>query len=147
MGCEAPARSSSGVRDHRVERLHEDVDGVERSTAEDARMEILLAGANTDMEVDEPPRPDVEGRHARRWHAAVEDQAGIGAALVGRQKIDDRLPARLLLAVGDDPHVDRQRALGRERCRGLEQQVEVALVVAAAPSVDPAVAYLGLERR
>ncbi len=47
------------------ERLHERVHRVQRGAAEDARVEVAVAGAHLDVEVDEPARPDVEGRDVR----------------------------------------------------------------------------------
>ena len=97
------------------------------------------------MEVDEPARAEVEGGHVLPRHAAVEDEAGVGAALVGLEEVDDRVAARLLLAVEGDPDVDRQRALARQELRRLEEEVGVALVVDRAARVEVAVADLGLE--
>ena len=64
------------------------------------------------------PRVAIESAgRSRALHAAVEDHAGVGAALVLLEELDDRLAADLLLAVGDDADVDRQRAVGGEQAR------------------------------
>ena len=70
-----------------------------------------------DVEVDETARAEVERGHVLSRHAAVEDDAGVRTALVGLEEVDDRMAARLLLAVEGDAHVDRQRALARRAAR------------------------------
>ena len=85
-------------------------------------MEVALARAHADVEVDEPPHGQVERRRVRPRHAAVEDEAGVGAALVGGEKVDDRVAADLLLAVEGDPDVDREGALLGEQARGLQER-------------------------
>ena len=111
-----------------LERLHQRVDGVQRGAAEDARVQIALAGAEAHVEVDQArASPRSNAGTSSRGHAAVEDDAGVGAALVGGEEIDDRVPADLLLAVAADADVDRQRALRGEQAGRLEQQVELPL--------------------
>ena len=73
-------------------------------------------------------------------------EAGVGAALVGGQEVDDGMAADLLLAVEGHPDVDRQGALLGEQPRGLQEEVRVPLVVDGAASVEPAVPELRLER-
>ena len=141
-----PARSSSGVGDDRPESLHEPVGRVQRGAAEHARVQVALSRAEAQVVVDEPADAEVEGGHVLLGHAAVEDDAGIRAALVRREKVDDRVAARLLLAVEGDAHVHRQRAFGGQQRRRLEQEVRVALVVDGSAPVEVAVADLGLER-
>ena len=64
-----------------------------------------------------------------------------------RDPVDDRVAADLLLAVAGDAHVHRQRALGGEQRRRLQQQVELPLVVGDPARVEPLVADRRLERR
>jgi hypothetical protein len=78
-------------------------------------------------------------------HAAVEDDADVGAALVLPDELDDRLPAHLLLAVGDEAEVDRQRPLGRELPRGVDRHPELPLVVRDPARVQPLVPDRRLE--
>ena len=117
------------ARDDADERLHERVRSVQRRAAVDAGVEVALAGPQRDVEVDDAARRDVERRHVAADHAAVEDDRRVGAALVGREEVDDRVPAGLLLAVAAEADVDRQLAGLRELARGGEQHVELALVV------------------
>ena len=77
----------------------------------------------------------------------VEDHGRVGAALVLRDPVDDRVAADLLLAVARDPHVDGERALGGERRRRLQLEVELPLVVGDPARVEPLVADRRLERR
>ena len=109
-------------------------------------MEVALAASQPHVEVEEPARAEAEGRNVLARHRAVEDDAGVRAALVLGQEVDDRVAAGLLLPVECDPHVDGQLALARQKLRRLEQQVGVALVVGGAPRVQVAVADLRLER-
>jgi hypothetical protein len=122
------------------------VDRVQRCASEHAGVEIALAGAQADVEVHEPAHGEVEGRRVLAGHAAVEDETGVGAALVRGEEVHDGVSADLLLPVEGDPDVDRQRALLGEQPCGLEQEVGVALVVHRAAAVEVAVAELGLER-
>ena len=109
-------------------------------------MEVARAGAHDQVEVAEPARGHVEGGHAAGDHVAVEDHGRVGAALVGGEEVDDRVAAGLLLAVAGEAEVDRERALGGELLRRLQQQVELALVVGDAAPVEPLVADRRLER-
>ena len=67
-----------------------------------------------DVEVAEPARGDVERRPVALDHPAVEDHAGVGAALVRGEVVDDRMAAGLLLAVAGEAHVHRQLAGQRQ---------------------------------
>ena len=128
-----PARSGSASRPSRasdaVERRDERVRGVQRGAAVHARVQVALAGAQLEVEVDEPARRDVERRQPALDHARVEDDGRVGAALVGLEELDDRVAAGLLLAVAAEADVDRQLAGRGELARGGEQHVELALVV------------------
>ena len=98
------------------------------------------------MEVTDTAHGDVEPRHVALDHAAVEHDRRIGAALVGGDPVDDRVAPDLLLAVAGDAQVDRELAGGGEQLGGLEQHVELALVVGDAARVEPVVALDELER-
>src|SRR5581483_9627435 len=104
-------------------------------------------GAERDVEVGEPARRDVERRQVAADHAAVEDDGGVGAALVAREEVDDRVAADLLLAVAAEADVHRQLAGERELARRGELHVEEALVVDGAAAVEVLTADLRLERR
>ena len=110
-------------------------------------MEVALARLDPDMEVADSARRDVERRLPAPRHVGVEDHGGVGPALVLADPVDDRVAADLLLAVARDADVDRQRALGGEQRRRLQQQVELALVVGDAACVEPLVPDRRLERR
>ena len=60
---------------------------------------------------DEAARGKPELRLLGARHAAVEDDAGVGAALVRFEEVHDGVAADLLLAVGDDPDVHGKRVL------------------------------------
>ena len=113
----------------------------------DARVQVALARPDLDVEVADPAGRDVERRLSTLRHVRVEDHAGVGAALVLRDPVDDRVAADLLLAVARDPHVDGQRALGGERRGRLQQEVELPLVVSDPACVEPLVADRRLEGR
>ena len=130
----------------RLERLHERVDGVHGSAAEDARVQVALPCPEAHVEVGQAPHAEIERGRVLAGHAAVEDDAGVGSPLVGGEEVDDRVAADLLLPVEGDAHVDRQRALVREQAGRLEGEIGVALVVDGAARVQVAVADLGLER-
>ncbi len=110
-------------------------------------MQVPLPGPHLDVEVRDPPRRDLEDRDARLEQVPVEDDTGVAPTLVRRQEVDDRVAAGLFLAVAREPHVDRQRALGGQKRRRLQQEVELPLVVGHAARVEPPVAHRRLERR
>ena len=99
------------------------------------------------MEGDEAARRQPELRLLGACHAAVEDDAGVGAALVRFEEVHDRVAADLLLTVGDDSDVHGQRVLLSKQLGRLQEREELALVVGDAARVVPAVALGELERR
>ena len=109
-------------------------------------MHVALAGADLDVVADEPARREPELRLLGSRHAAVEDDAGVGPAVVLLEELDNRVTADLLLPVACDADVHRQRVVGAQQLRRLEQGVELALVVGDPARVEPAVALLELER-
>ena len=129
------------------EHLHQRVRRVQRRPAEDAGVEIALAGSHPHVEVGDAARRDLEHRNAGLEQVPVEDHAGVSPTLVRLQEVDDRVASGLLLAVAGEPDVHGQRALRRQQRRRLQQEVELALVVGDASGVEPAVAHGRLERR
>ena len=101
--------------------------GVQRGAAEHPGVEVALAAREAHMEVDEPARAEVEGRHVLTRHAAVEDDAGVRSALVRLEELDDRVAARLLFPVEGDAHVDRELARAREQLRAFSRRYEFPL--------------------
>ena len=95
----------------------------------------------------EAARRDVERRHPATDHAAVEDHGGVGPPLVGLEELDDRVAARLLLAVAGEANVDGQLARLCQLARRREQHVELALVVGDTAGIDVLAADFRLERR
>jgi hypothetical protein len=79
------------------------VDRVQSRAAEDAGVQVPPAGAKRDVEIHEAARREVEHRDARAQHRAVVDDADVGAAVVGRDEVDDRVAAGFLLAVAAEP--------------------------------------------
>ncbi len=82
--------------------------------------------------------------------ARVADESEVGRetiAVGGQPRVEvDR--ARLLLALEDEPEVDRQLAArGQERLRRPQVEVELALVVGNAATEDPVADHDRLERR
>ena len=114
MPTRSALRHAAVARQDAAERRHQRVDRVQRRVAVHAGMEVARARADAHVEGGEPARRDRDRRLVPVLHAAVEDHADVGAALVLLQELDDRLAADLLLAVGDDAEVDRQ---GRPRRR------------------------------
>src|SRR5918999_1669168 len=125
----------------------ERVDGVEDGIAVDARVKVSLSGADADLERDEAACGDPDRGDVLPLHEAVEDHAGIRAALVGGQEVHDRVAADLLLAVAGDSYVHRQRIRRGELGRRAELRVQLTLVVDGAARVEPAVANGRLEGR
>ena len=80
---------------------------VEGRAAEDPGVEVALTRAQRDVEVEDAAHRDVERGHVTPDHPAVEDDGRVAAALVGLEELDDRVTARLLLAVATEAHVDR----------------------------------------
>ena len=134
------------ARQDRAQRRHQGVDRILRRVAVHPRVQVARAGADAHVEGGEPAGRDRERRQVPVLHAAVEDHARIGAAVVLLEELDDRLAADLLLAVRDDANVDRQRAVGCEQTGRVQQHPELALVVGDAAGVDPFVANRRLER-
>ena len=94
--------------------------------------------------------PRVATRQRRRVgvdHAGVEDDHGVGAALVGAHPLADVVGAGLLGALDQHAHVDGQLAGVGHRAGDVQQRKEVALVVGGAAGVEAPVADVGLERR
>ena len=125
----------------------QDVRGVERRAAVEARVQVALARTHAHMQVDEPAQADGDRRDARLLAAAVEDDRRVGAALVAGQPPRDRPAAHLLLALDEHADVDGQRAVPGERAGDVQQRQEVALVVGGAPGVQATVADGRLEGR
>jgi hypothetical protein len=99
------------------------------------------------VEVDEPARRRVEHGRAGPQHRAVEDHRDVRPALVSLDEVDDLMAPGLLLAVAEDANIDGQLARAREQRRGLQEGVELPLVVGRAAGVEPAVPQGRLERR
>src|SRR5207247_3694724 len=89
----------------------------------------------------------VEGRQAGLDQHAVVDQARVRPTPVGGQEVADRVAAALLLSVTGDADVHREVAGAGQPLHGLEQGVELALVVCDPTCVEDTVAYGRLERR
>jgi hypothetical protein len=109
--------------------LHQRSGGVEASAAEHAGMQVPLTRPDGDVEVDKAARGDMEHRYAAPAHGAVEDDRSVRSPLVARDEVDDLVAARLLLPVTDDPDVHGQLAGGAKQLRGLQQRIQLALVV------------------
>ena len=137
---------ASVARHDAAERLHQRVRRVQRRVAEHAGVKVARAASNLQLERHHAARPRAHRRHAAALHRRVEDDARVGAALVVREELDDRLPADLLLAVARDPQMNGQRTFRGEERRALQQRPELALVVGDAARVDPLVANRRLER-
>jgi hypothetical protein len=123
------------------------VDRVQRGVSEQPRVQVASSRPDRDAEPDHAARADEERGHAAPLEARVEDDARVRAPVVGRDPVDDRVAADLLLAVAGDPDVHRKRTLRAEQRGGLQQRIELALVVGDAARVEPLAADRGLERR
>jgi hypothetical protein len=106
---------------------------------------VALTGPDAHVEVRNAARRQLEYRNPRLHHVPVEDHADVAATLVRLEEVDDRVAARLLLAVTSEAHVHGQCALGGQKSGCLEQHVELTLVVGDTPCVEPPVSYLRLE--
>ena len=139
-------RQPAVAGEERSERLRERVDRVQRRPAVVAGVEVALARSDVEVERDQAARREHELGRVPALHPAVEDEARVRRAVVGSEKARDRVAARLLLAVADDPEAHRQRSLLDERLDGLQLHPELALVVRDAACVEPLAARLGRER-
>ena len=116
------------------------MDRVQRRAAVHPGVQVALARPHLDVERRSRPRVASSNvGHVAAQHPAVEDDARVGAALVLRDPVDDRVAADLLLAVAREAEVDRQRVRLDEPLRRLEQDAELALVVGDAARVRPLV--------
>src|SRR5213596_2813348 len=109
-------------------------------------MEVTLSGAHLEAERDHAARARADRRHTPPLHRGVENDAGVGAALVAPDELNDTATADLLLTVARDADVHGQPAVGGEQLRALEKRPELALVVCDAARVQPTVADGRLER-
>src|SRR5436190_689370 len=86
------------------------MDRVQRHAAVHPRVQVAIAGPHLHLDPDEAAGRELDRRDVAPQHPAVEDHAGVGAALVLRDVVGDRVAADLLLAVERDAKVDGQRA-------------------------------------
>jgi hypothetical protein len=121
------------------------MDRVQRRAAVVAGVQVTVAGAHRHVERDEAAGRDDELWRIARLHPAVEDDACVDGAVVAFQESDDRVAARLLLAVADDSERDRRKALGEELLDRLQLHPELTLVVGDAARVQPFATDLGRE--
>ena len=134
VGGMMPTRSASGTRPSarraRPERRDERVQRVQRGTAEHPGVQVALAGAHLDVEVEDAaqPRCRTPARRARRIPPS-RTSATSAPRSSSLDPIDDRVPADLLLAVAREAHVDGQLARGGEQLGRLEEHEQVRLVV------------------
>ena len=120
---------------------------VEAGSAVDPGMDVATPGAHRKVEVSSAARAEVESRKPAVEHRGVEDDAGIGAALVLPDPRSGTLAPDLLLGVAEETDVHGQCAFDRKAARCFEQEPELPLVVGHAAAVEPTVANGRLERR
>ena len=94
---------------------------------------------------DDAAHGDVQCRPLLVHHGAVEDDRAVGAALVLVHVAQDARATDFLLALQQNAYVQRQVAGAGEGAGDVQQRQEVALVVARAARVEPAVAHDGIE--
>ena len=140
-------QAAVGAGQDRRQRCVQRVEGVQRRAAVEAGVHGPLAGADLQAREHRPARPDRQRGRVGIEHLGVEGDHAVGAALVRRHPAVDVVGAGLLRALDQHPHVDRQLAGVGHGARDVQQRQEVALVVAGAAGVQPAVADVGLERR
>ena len=90
-----------------AKRLDQRISCVHRGAAEDAGVQVALAGPHRHMEVGNPAGADVERGQVAADHPTVKDHGRVGVPVVGVEKVDDPVAAGLLLAVAGEAHVDR----------------------------------------
>ena len=112
-------------------------------------VQVALAGADANVEVRDIPRVATSKAGTSRGGPCPPSKmiAGVGAAVVVGEEVDDRVAADLLLAVAATRTLTGSAPSAASSSRRLQQQVELALVVGDAARVEPLVADLGLERR
>jgi hypothetical protein len=130
-----------------MEGVDERVGGIQPRAAVDPGMQVTRAGAQRQVKVDKATGGDIEGRQAAGDHAAIEDDGRLRRTVIGGKKVEDRVPASLLLAVADEAHVDGELARGGQLASRGEQQIQLPLVVGNAAGVHMLTADLRLERR
>ncbi len=113
-------------------------------------MQIGLRAPDVDLQVRQTTKRRTDGGHVLADHGGVADDHVVARqpVPVGRHERHEVLAADLLLPLGQDHHVHRQRAVdlhvGLDR---LHVEVELALVVHRAPGEELAVTHLRLEGR
>ena len=125
------------------------VGGVLDGAAEAARVQVDRSTDHVDLGVHHP----AQGRRHRRDVALEEARVADHDCIRGQpvavlaQPVLEPDGGVLLLALEQDPQVDRQPAAGRQdRLRRLEMHVQLALVVGGATPDDASVAHERLER-
>ena len=146
-GAQRLGQAAVGAGQDRGERLVQRVERVQRGAAVHAGVRGLGAGADLEVGEDHPARGERQRGRVGVDHPAVEDDHGVGAALVGAHPLADVVGAGLLGALDQHAHVDRQLAGVGHRAGDVQQRKEVALVVGRAAGVEAAVADRRLERR
>ena len=130
-GDEDPAVGTLERRDDPGERIGRVVD----DAAVAARVEVDVAADDVDLGVHHAPQRDRDRRQVALEEARVADDRDVGGEplAVGREPAFERRRARLLVALEDEPEVDRQRAARRQDRLGRpELEVDLALVVGRA---------------
>ena len=101
-------------------------------------VEVALARRHLDVEGDEPARREAEHRHVDAEHSAVEDDRR-RRRRARRREIQSTI---VVPPISSSPSHAKRRLTGSafcstSRCAGLEQDVELALVVGDAARVAP----------
>ena len=123
---------------------------VGRDAAVRSRVQVAVQRPDGDLGVADPPERRVHRGDARRIKRRIADERRIGVGALGldAEQVAQHLPAALLLALDDEVDVERRHAVGIARgLVGLEQAVDLALVVGGAAAVEAPLAHGGVERR
>ena len=136
---------------HLADHLDQGEEGIRRSAAVHARVQIGLGAVGFDLGIDQAAQADAQSGKIGREEFGVADQREIGLQLgfLLANVFGDRLAADFFFAFEDDLHVDGQLAAAglQERFEGFHFHPELAFVVDGAAGVDVVVALGGLKGR
>src|ERR1700733_1210262 len=119
--------------------------GIQNAAAVDAGVEVALSRPNGHTHHHHAAKPDGDGGRLRIGHAGVEPTCRIRAGRIPAHPFGYGAPADLLFSLDEHPNVHGKLTSAGHGTGHMQQRQEVALVVAGAPAVEPAVTQSWLE--
>ena len=130
--------------------LRDGGEGIGRSAAVHAGVEVGLGAADFEFGVDHAAQADAEGGQAGGEEFGVGDEREVGLEIggLGGDVVGNSLPSHFFFAFEEDADIERERFVGGEQgFEGFDLHPDLAFVVDGAAGVDIAVAFGGLEGR